>query len=271
MLKTRIILIVVAICLIAALFFLPKAVVENDSQLQTAEDAKNSASMPASPHGNTPQVIRTDINRLRARYLSSLPEEKNAIFADSLTSLYRQAGLFDSAAWFAERATTFFNTEESLLKAGNAFYEAYTFAIDRGKQNALAEKTRELFGKVLEKNPKNLEAKTKMAMTYLSSQSPMKGIAMLREVLTDDPKNELALFNMGMLSVQSGQYDKAAEWLEKLAAVNDRHLQGQLLLGVAYLKLGQKEKARQQFEKVKKMDKDPSVQATADSYLDELK
>jgi predicted negative regulator of RcsB-dependent stress response len=34
---------------------------------------------------------------------------------------------------------------------------------------------------------------------------------------------------------------------------------------------GDKAKARQQFEKVKKLDKDPSVQATADSYLNDLK
>jgi hypothetical protein len=33
----------------------------------------------------------------------------------------------------------------------------------------------------------------------------------------------------------------------------------------------QKEKARSQFEKVKKMDPDPAVQATVDSYLKDLK
>jgi Flp pilus assembly protein TadD len=44
-----------------------------------------------------------------------------------------------------------------------------------------------------------------------------------------------------------------------------------LLLGVAYMNIGQKEKARQQFQKVKQMDADPSVQAAADSYLEELK
>ncbi len=271
MLKTRILLIVASAILIVALYFLPKAVVENDSQLQNATDTTASAPFVSSPHGQTPPAIRNNINQLRARYLSNLSEEKNAIFADSLAIMYNKVGLFDSAAWFAGRATTFFNTDESLLKAGNAYYEAYTFAIDTEKQKSLAEKTRELFGKVLEKNPKNLEVKTKMAMTYLSSGAPMQGIAMLREVIAVDPNNELALFNMGMLSVQSGQYGKAVEWLEKLAKVNEKHLQGQLLLGVAYLKVGQKEKARQQFEKVKKMDKDPSVQATADSYLDELK
>ncbi len=270
MLKNRILLLVISVALIAGLYFLPKAVVENDSQLQSDADTKPSA-LPASPHVTTPQAVRGNINRLRTRYLSTLPEEKNAIFADSLASLYNQAGLFDSAAWFAERATTFFNTEESLLKAGNAYYEAYTFAIDREKQKALAEKTRELYGKILEKNPGNLEVKTKVAMTYLSSGAPMQGITMLREVLAADPKNQLALYNMGMLSIQSGQFAKAVEWLEKLASVNEKHLQGQLLLGVAYMNIGQNEKARQQFQKVKQMDADPSVQAAADSYLEELK
>ena len=184
--------------------------------------------------------------------------------------LYNQAGLFDSAAWFADRAMTFFKTDESLLKAGDAYYQAYTFAMDPQKQKALADKTQELFGKYLKENPKNLEVKTKIAMTYLVS-APMKGIGMLREVLAADPNNELALFNMGMLSIQSGQYDKAPQYLEKLATVNEKHIQGQLLLGVAYLNLGQKDKARQQFEKVKKMDSDPSVQATVDSYLKDLK
>ncbi|MEJ0054521.1 MAG: tetratricopeptide repeat protein [Bacteroidota bacterium] len=270
MLKNRIILLSVSVLLIAALYLLPKAVVENDSQLQTAEQPGTSSSMAAGPHGETPQLVRDNINRLRARYLSALPEEKNAIFADSLTSLYSQAGLFDSAAWFAEKAMTFFKTDESLLKAGNAYYQAYTFALNAEKQQAMADKTREIFTTILEKDPKNLEVKTKLGMTYLTS-APMKGVGILREVLAVDPNNELALFNMGMLSIQSGQYAKAREWLEKLAMVNEKHIQGQLLLGVAYMNLNEKEKARQQFEKVKKMDSDPSVQATVDSYLQELK
>jgi Flp pilus assembly protein TadD len=74
-----------------------------------------------------------------------------------------------------------------------------------------------------------------------------------------------------MLSVQSGQYDKAIERLEELEKINPENIQGQLLLGVAYMNKGDKAKAKQQFEKVKKLDKDPSVQATADSYLNDLK
>lgn len=271
MIKTRVILLIAAAVVIAILYFLPKAVVENESQLQGVSSPEDSLAITSNPHSQTPKAIRNSINRLRARYLSTSHEEKSAIFADSLSALYKDAGLFDSAVWYAERAATFFKTNESLMKAAHASYEAYTFAIDKEKQRLFAEKAQELYARVLSANPGNLEAKTKMAMTYLSSEAPMKGIAMLREVIAADPRNELALFNMGMLAIQSGQYGKAVEWLEKLAAVNGNHLQGQLLLGVAYMNRGDKDKARQQFEKVKKMDRDPSVQATADSYLEELK
>ncbi|MEQ1585457.1 MAG: tetratricopeptide repeat protein [Cyclobacteriaceae bacterium] len=266
MLKTRIILVLVAAALIWLIFLLPKSVVENESQL------KEDAATTNTPGGHTevPATLSAAIRSVKAGYEEGTANQKNAIFADSLRTLYTQAGKFDSAAWFAEKAATFFNTTESYLKAGNSFYEAYSFSMEPAKQEQLAEKTREWLGKVLEANPKNLEVKTKMAMTYLSSKAPMQGITMMREVLAEDPKNEFALYNMGMLSIQSGQYDRAVEHLEKLKAINPNHTQGQLLLGVAYMNKGNKEKARQQFELVKKLDKDPAVQATADSYLKDL-
>jgi len=267
MLKTRIILVLVAAALIWLIFLLPKSVVENESQLK--EDAAVTTAAPGG-HSEVPATLSAAIRSVKAGYEEGTANQKNAIFADSLRTLYTQAGQFDSAAWFAEKAATFFNTTESYLKAGTSYYEAYSFAMEPVKQEQLAEKTREWLGKVLEANPKNLEVKTKMAMTYLSSKAPMQGITMMREVLAEDPKNEFALYNMGMLSIQSGQYDRAVEHLEKLTAINQNHVQGQLLLGVAYMNKGNKEKARQQFELVKKLDKDPAVKATADSYLKDL-
>ncbi len=270
MLKTRIILIVACAIIIWLIFLLPKAVVENDSQLAT-ESSATSSENSTTPHASASEDILKSIKELRAQYVSNSPNQKNTIFADSLASLYTRAGQFDSAAWFAEEAATFFNTQESFMKAGNSYYEAYTFAMEPEKREALAKKTRDFFGKVLEKDPKNHDVKAKVAMTYLSSGSPMQGIMMLREILAEDPKNEAALFNMGMLSIQSGQYDKAIERLLELEAVNSNHVQGQLLLGVAYMNTGDKARAKAQFEKVKKLDNDPSVQATADSYLKDLK
>jgi Flp pilus assembly protein TadD len=160
---------------------------------------------------------------------------------------------------------------KSWEKAGENYYQAYTFALEPEKQENFASKTREYLGKVLEANPENLDAKTKMAMTYLSSGNPMQGITMLREVLQADPKNQSALFNLGMLSIQSGQYERAIERLKELVAINPAHVQGQLLLGIAMMNAGDKQHAKEQFEKVKKIDNDPAVQATVDSYLKDLK
>ena len=270
MAKTRIILIAACAIVIWLVFLLPKAVVENESQLKSVDSTQSGKAIPSAGHSNVPLALTNAIKSLRAQYLPSSANQKNAIFADSLRSLYTQAGQFDSAAWYGEQAATFFKTTESSLRAGNSYYEAYTFALQPEKQKAMAEKAREWLGKAVKADPKNLEAKIKMAMTYLSSSSPMQGIQMMREVLAEDPKNEFALYNMGMLSVQSGQNDKAIDRLKELIAVNPDHIQGNLLLGVAFLNTGNKAKARQRFERVKKLDNDPAVQATVDSYLKDL-
>lgn len=270
MMKTR--LLIIAICAIAIwlLFQLPKVVIENEGRL-TGASVQDSIAANLPDHVQAPAEIRDAIASLKKEYGEDAGNEKNAIFADSLANLYRIANQFDSAAWYAAKASEFFNSTESWQKAADDYYQAYTLALDQGRQKQYASKAQEYFGKVLNAEPENLEAKTKMAMTYLTSSNPMQGIMMLREVLAKDPKNELALFNMGMLSIQSRQYDRAVERLEELLDVNPGHVQGHLLMGIALMNNGERERAKAQFEKVKEMDNDPAVQATVDSYLEDLK
>lgn len=64
-------------------------------------------------HVAVPETLSATIKTVRAQFQSNSPNQKNAIFADSLRTLYTQAGQFDSAAWFAGQAATFFNTPES--------------------------------------------------------------------------------------------------------------------------------------------------------------
>jgi outer membrane protein len=269
MLKTRIILIIISGLLIGGLFLLPKVVVDNDAPI--AEPSGENPQPASEVHARVAPNITSSIRRLRAQYTEGSGNQKNAIFADSLANLYQEAGKFDSAAWFSEASSKFFNTIESWIKTGDHYYQAYTFAIDQKKQSQLAGKAQEYYQKVLDKNPKHLEVKTKLAMTYISSPNPMQGIMLLREVLEQDPKNELALYNMGMLSFQSGQYEKAVDRLKELIGIRPEHTQGRLLLGLSLMKTGDKKGAREQFEKVKQLDNDPSVQATVDTYLKDLK
>jgi outer membrane protein len=269
MLRTRIIILVVCAIVIWLLFMLPKAVVENESEMATASTGDSVASHIQS-HAEIPSDVRSRITDIRKKFIAGASNEKNAIFADSLADLYSAANQYDSAAWFAEEAATFFNTTDSWTKAGNNYYQAYTLAIDGSKQQAYAAKAQEWYGRVLKKDPDNLQVKNNLAMTYITTANPMQGIRILMDVLKQDPKNEQALFNMGMLSIQSGQHDRAIARLEELLKVNPKHLQGNLLLAIAYMNSGDKAKARDQFEKVKQMDKDPAVQATVDSYLKDL-
>jgi tetratricopeptide (TPR) repeat protein len=264
MLKRNILLFLLAALLISVLFFLPRSVIRNPDRSIVSDTAA-----AHDPHVAAPEIGQR-IRTLRTVWLQTPPGEKNAIFADSLSDLYRQSNQFDSAAWFAGQAAEYFKTTQSWKKAGEAYYRAYTFAVDESRQKALAARAQDYLGRVLEREPGNLEVKCWVAMTYLPT-APMQGVSLLREVLEADPANQTALFNLGMLSIQSRQYGRAIERLEELIRLNPGHIQGRLLLGIAYLNTGNKKGAREQFLFIKRTDPDPAVQATVDSYLKDLK
>ena len=141
MLRTRIILLVVSVALIAVLFMLPKVVVENDEGIaQTPVDTTTTEGMDI--HARTPVGVLAGIKNLRSKFAADSKNEKNAIFADSLATLYRKANRFDSAAWFAEEASKVFKTTESWTKAGDNYYQAYTLAIDQTRQGLMATKAK---------------------------------------------------------------------------------------------------------------------------------
>ena len=156
----------VSIAVVALLFLLPKVVVENDNSI--SQSPSDSAVANINTHAQVAPETSSAIKNLRALWSANPGKEKNAIFADSLAGLYADAARFDSAAWFAEDASKFFNTTKSWIKAGNLYYKAYGFAVDQRKQADYALHAQSLYTKVLEKDPNNLEVKTNMAMTYLT-------------------------------------------------------------------------------------------------------
>src|SRR5690606_38415202 len=104
MLKIRILLFTVSLLVIWLLFILPKHVVSNEDQGAPADSASQVA------HTEPPQELRSAIASLREAWETSAEKEKSAIFADSLADRYKEAGRFDSAAWFAAEAASFFDT-----------------------------------------------------------------------------------------------------------------------------------------------------------------
>ncbi len=265
-----------AVVIVAILFTLPKVVVENDEgQMADSESTMSSADSQAEKveDVHTTELgadVASEIITLKEKLSVAENNEKSIIFADSLAKLYVKANKYDSAAKFFEIIANIQPNEANWLKTGDTYYEAYGFAMDPVKRENLGKKAREYFDKVLNEDKDNLSAQNKIAMTYLSSQNPMQGIMMLREILVKDPQNEDALFNLGILSMQSGQYDKAVERFNSLVEIYPSNTQAQFFLGVSLLEIGNKDKAKEQFKLVKSLDNDPAVQATVDTYLEDI-
>lgn len=272
--KSQLILIVLGLVSIAGLYALPKVVVDNEVGTTAVED-------PNAATTSSPDVTEMHENELSSDNRSQADQLKSALTsgenseridaARTLATIYQENGIFDSAAYFLGEAVELNSTDLELVEeAGKAYYEAFSFALDKTKVENLAEKTRTYLNQVLEKDPSRLDLKTKVAMTYVSSANPMQGITMMREILEADPQNEDGLFNMGILSMQSGQYKKAAERFEELVKYHPNNLQGQFYLAVSYFESNEKNKAKAQFEEVKKMSQDPMILASVQSYLDRL-
>ncbi len=270
--KSQIILLLVVIVAVGLLYSLPRVVVDNTEENEGLEQADTAASASAEEihNANLSLSDRERVDQLRSQLEKEENKEKFAIFADSIASFYVSSGMYDSAAYYLGRSAEEFPETKSWEKAGNAYYEAFGFAMEDEKAIYLAKQTRKYLNKVLENDPSRLDLKTKVAMTYVSSSNPMQGIMMIREILEEDPQNREALFNMGILSMQSGQYKKAVGRFEDLVQYHPDHIQGQFYLGVSYFESKQKNKAKKQFQKVKSMTDDPMIISSVDNYLGQL-
>lgn len=275
MLKKQVILSVIAVAAVLLLFLLPKVVVDNENEgaAQTTsapQEADRQAGMTEQHTADITDEVQTELTELREAYRNSKNSENFTNFANSLIDGFAAANQYDSAASYAEELASVETTVPHLRKAADMYYEAFTYAMDAEKTARMGEKARYFYQKVIEQNSDDLDSKAKMAMTYVSSSTPMQGIQMLREVLEEDQENELAIYNLGLLSMQSQQYDRAIDRFEKLTQLDPGNLQAHFLLGVSYFEAGEKKKAKDQLLRVKEMDDDPSVQASVEDYLNQL-
>lgn len=271
--KSQILFLVVGVILIGTLYALPRIVVENsddDVLMEETDSAVVPPSFTDTHENNISESARQEVDDLKAQLEDEEDREKYTILADSIGGVFQASGKLDSAAYFYALLADRFSDLEHIEKAGDAYYEAYGFAMSPDKTTYLASKTREYLGAVVEKDPSRLDLKTKIAMTHVSSSNPMQGITMLREILEKDPKNELALFNMGVLSMQSGQYKMAVQRFEDLVSSHPEHVEGQFYLGVSYFESKQTKKAKKQLQLVREMTDDPQIISGIENYLDRL-
>lgn len=273
--KSQLVLIVIGLVAVLSLYSLPKIVVDNEAGASVVSGMQSDAD--AAPdvtqlHENElSSDLQGQINSLKVTLTQGESNQERVEAGKSIAEIFQTQGVFDSAAFYLDRALDLSPEDLSLTEeTGKAYYEAFSFALDKSKVEALAEKTRNYLNRVVESDPSRLDLKSKIAMTYVSSANPMQGITMLREILDQDPTNEDGLFNMGILSMQSGQYDRAVSRFEELINYHPDNLQGQFYLAISYFEAKEKNKAKAQFEAVQQMTQDPMILESVRTYLEKL-
>ena len=267
----KLIVTAIALLLVFVLYKLPKVVVDNEQQENASVIGESSSTEVNNSHqSDLTDSQRSAIGSLKEGFDTEVNPEKSANFADSLAGMFSSLNYLDSAAYYYGVAADSEPIMERWLKAGEGYFEAYSFAVDGQQQQQFGEQARKYFNLALERDTMLYDVKAKVALTYLPNQ-PMQAVLLLRNVVENDPDNRLGLYNLGLLSLQSQQFDKAVERFEALTESHPAYLEGQFYLGVSYFENKEMEKAKVQFEKVKQMDPDPEVVVTVDEYLEKLK
>lgn len=271
--KSQIIVLAGSVALCGLLYSFPKVLVsDKDKVLNGARTSGAAGAAAGEAHLATmPAEGAANLSRLRLGFAQSRDTEKKVKFADSLASTFRQFSQYDSAAYYTGVVALANPSSDNLLKAGDAYYDAFNFSSDAGQAGQMGEKARDYYQKVLAQKPDQLDTKARMAMTYVTTDNPMQGISMLREILQQDPDNQTALLNLGLLSIRSGQYDKAIERFEQILQKDPAHEPARFYLGISYAEMGQPEKAKPVLQGIKENTNDPVMRSTAEEYLKNLK
>ena len=281
--KAVLVVVILAAALTAGLYTLPKVVVQDKNKQIGGQAVQTSGSHTNGGNGGGSAAPEATVEHdkpmsadqlktvavLRAEFASASAAQKE-IAGNKLVTFFHDMNRYDSAAHYAGILAVAQPTVKNLMRAGDEYFEAYTFAVDEKKTAALGPKTRALYQQALDKDPNLLSAKANMAMTYVNTDTPMKGIMLLREVLAEDPNNELALFDLGLLAMRSNQYSKAVERFRQILVINPGSRKARFYLGISLAEAGQKAEAKEVLAEVKKQEKDPQILAAVREYEERL-
>ena len=258
--RQQIILSVGALLAVVLIYQLPRVVVENET---TVEVETHDFSIS--------NEDETTFTSLRQQLKESSDIKKSINFADSLAKLSLKYQLIDSAASYARLILSLDGSREAVAKASMIYYQAFQATTDAEQSKELASKARDGFEALLVEDPQNNFLKNKLAMTLITTEAPMAGVQVLREVLASDPENREAILNLGLLAIRSRQFDRAEERFINLLELDSTDYEAQFYYGVSLSEGGKTEEAKAVFEKlVSTSDADPALKATASSLIKEL-
>lgn len=260
-------LIISAVMLTVLLMFFPKGVIQkkntntaNRDQIQQKEEKQEASS--STHQVQIPKELKTSIDSIKNVY-----HKTNDIkFLEKIGDLYFEATAFDSASYYYENVSKQKNSLAVKIKLSEAYYS--WFSITEGRDAQVAQKCVQILEEIVTISPDNLEAKSKLGyVTTLTSEAPMKGVKILKEVLAKNPNFRTALFDLGLLDIRSGQIEKAQEKFEKLLKIDYNDQLSRFYLAVCYKEKKDLTKTKELVEIIAKSDANPVVVSEAKKLL----
>lgn len=277
--KSLAILLIIGLGLIALMFQLPKGNVSTkqnavaggaNRDANGATDKVETAPTEETHSAPLSEKQQKEISDWKGKLKAATTEGSQVKALDQLIKTFVDASRIDSAAFYAEQFSSKYGSLANVLKTAQLYFEAQTYAIDRKKGARLGEKARVNFEKALSLDPNNLLVKTNMAMTYVDTPTPMKGITLLREVIEQEPTFVPALFNLGLLSIKSNQFGKGQERFTQILKLEPNNYKAALNLGFCLAQLDKKVEAEKILNRVLKDSKDQEEQKAAKELLAEM-
>ena len=192
-----------------------------------------------------------------------------------LTHFWRDsAQIFEPYAWYEAEAARLENSEKSLTFAARLFLDDLQSdeVMDRRIWKALQAK--DLFERSLKINPANDSAKVGLGSCYLFgniSQSPMEGIAKIREVVQKDSNNVYAQIALVKGSLLSGQFEKGIERLKHVYNLQPNNVEAILLMAELYERSGDKTSAISWYQKSLVLAPNKEIKAAISQRIEQLK
>jgi tetratricopeptide (TPR) repeat protein len=275
--KTGIILFL-GLAITALIFQLPKGNVSNKTATSVAEGANRDAKSTETAQAETETSHATPLSPEQQKQIAGLKvtlqqaktEAQQVSALEKLASAFIGAEKYDSAAYYAANYADKHATLSHVLRAGQLYFEAQTYAINVKKGQILGDKARTYFEKALSLDPNNLLVKTNMAMTYVDTPTPMKGISLLREVIEQEPTFVPAIFNLGILAIKSNQFGKGQERFTQILKLEPNNYKAALNLGFCLAQLDKKEEAKKVLKRVVNESKDAEETKAANELLAEM-
>lgn len=148
----------------------------------------------------------------------------------------------------AEQIALLENTAESWNIAGTTYSIAAQRLEDDQQRQHANKKSRATLENAISMDSENLDSKINLALSYVESEAPMRGIMMLKDLNEQHPENIPVLMQLGKLSIRSGQMDKAVDRFTKVIDLRPTFREAHCLLADIYaqkgdLELAKKEKA----------------------------